>query len=314
MEKKKRYFIYQTTNLVNGKIYIGKHGTFDIEDRYFGSGPVLRRAIKKYGIENFEFKVLIELQNEEELRLLESMVVNEDFINRPDVYNCMIGGQGGDTWSRLDHGHSDETKKKLSERSKAAQQRPEVRQKISYAQKEAWKRIKANKEFYDDIQRRRSESAKLACKNRKPRFWSNDDRKKLSRSMTAYYDKVGRKHPRRIQQPYRIEGLTSKPSVYVTDGQHEFRIRKEEVDIYIQHGYKLGRNLNNRKSLARNQAMKDNSSGKGKVVVYNETLQQQRRIDPVELNNYLSDGWKRGYLYKKDDVLRYKEAQGKDVC
>ena len=227
------------------------------------------------------------------------MVVNEEFIKRPDVYNCMIGGQGGDTWTKLGHKHSEETKKKISECSKKALKRSDVRKKLSQSQKEAWKRIKTNKEFYDDIQRRRSESAKLAYKNRKQHCQTNESRQKISQALLAHYDKVGRKKSKYIAQPYRIQGLKSKPAVYVTNGQYEFRIRKEEVEIYLQHGYQLGRNPNNKKPLARNQIMKDNSSGKGKFIIHNDELQQLRRINPNELDEYLANGWKRGYLHKK---------------
>ena len=44
---KKHYLVYKTTNLVNGKIYIGKHETNDINDGYLGSGNLIRLAIKK---------------------------------------------------------------------------------------------------------------------------------------------------------------------------------------------------------------------------------------------------------------------------
>lgn len=93
--KQKHYLIYQTTNLVNGKIYIGKHETFNIEDNYFGSGNLIQAAIKKYGLENFEFKILIDLKSKEEMNLLEKMVVTEEFCKREDVYNIKIGGEGG---------------------------------------------------------------------------------------------------------------------------------------------------------------------------------------------------------------------------
>lgn len=96
---KKRYLVYQTTNLVNGKIYIGKHVTSNIEDNYFGSGNLIRAAIKKYGLENFEFKILFELQNEEEMNLLEKSVVTEAFCARKDTYNINVGGDGG--WSYI---------------------------------------------------------------------------------------------------------------------------------------------------------------------------------------------------------------------
>ena len=98
-ENKKHYLIYQTTNLVNNKIYIGKHITENIEDEYFGSGINIRRAIQKYGLENFEFKILMDLNNEEEMNLLEKCIVTEEFCNRKDTYNIMEGGSGG--WGYL---------------------------------------------------------------------------------------------------------------------------------------------------------------------------------------------------------------------
>lgn len=93
--KQKHYLIYQITNLVNGKIYIGKHETTNIEDNYFGSGNLIVAAINKYGLENFEFKILIDLKNREEMNLLEKMVVTEEFCARPDTYNIKVGGDGG---------------------------------------------------------------------------------------------------------------------------------------------------------------------------------------------------------------------------
>ena len=89
------YLIYKITNLVNGKMYIGQHKTDNLEDNYWGSGFCIRNAIKKHGIENFVFEVLIDLNNEEEMNLLEALVVNEEFIKRTDVYNLKTGGSRG---------------------------------------------------------------------------------------------------------------------------------------------------------------------------------------------------------------------------
>lgn len=54
-------FVYLTTNIVNGKIYVGQY-TFKADKRlnanYLGSGTVMEQAIKKYGRENFKRRIL----------------------------------------------------------------------------------------------------------------------------------------------------------------------------------------------------------------------------------------------------------------
>lgn len=62
-------FIYETTNNINGMKYIGqkiydKHGNWKI---YLGSGIYLKRAILKYGKENFSRKILEECDSKEDL-------------------------------------------------------------------------------------------------------------------------------------------------------------------------------------------------------------------------------------------------------
>lgn len=51
-------YIYKITNLLNGKIYVGKHTCKNIENLYYGSGVAIKSAIKKYGKENFKKDVL----------------------------------------------------------------------------------------------------------------------------------------------------------------------------------------------------------------------------------------------------------------
>jgi hypothetical protein len=52
------YLLYKTTNLINGKTYIGIHQTKNINDGYLGSGLYFLRAVKKYGKENFKREIL----------------------------------------------------------------------------------------------------------------------------------------------------------------------------------------------------------------------------------------------------------------
>lgn len=93
------YIIYQTTNLINGKKYIGKHRTNNLEDGYLGSGSLLMKAIQKYGKENFERKILYFCSSEKEMNQKESEIVNEEFLKRKDIYNLSLGGRG--SWDYL---------------------------------------------------------------------------------------------------------------------------------------------------------------------------------------------------------------------
>ena len=75
-------------NKINGKKYIGLHkGTED--DGYTGSGTVFNRAVKKYGIENFERKILYrEFTSKQNLYQKEFDIINElNAVFSLDYYN-----------------------------------------------------------------------------------------------------------------------------------------------------------------------------------------------------------------------------------
>jgi len=87
--------MYQITNKVNNKIYVGVHKTESLDDGYMGSGSIIRRAIDKHGISNFEKVILEHFDNSEAMYAKEKEVVDESFLERDDVYNLRRGGQGG---------------------------------------------------------------------------------------------------------------------------------------------------------------------------------------------------------------------------
>lgn len=105
-----KYIVYETTNLINGKIYVGIHKTKDpnIFDGYIGNGVYITQpytyqysktafqcAVKKYGPSNFKRKTLAVFNTIEEASDLEEQIVNEKFLARNDVYNMILGGLGG---------------------------------------------------------------------------------------------------------------------------------------------------------------------------------------------------------------------------
>lgn len=111
------HYVYEITNLVNGKKYIGKRSCkCPIEDdKYMGSGKLLKLAIGKYGIENFEKRIVTICRTEEYAYEQEHILISVyDAYNNENYYNLNTGGKGGMTGVRL----SEETKKKISEANK----------------------------------------------------------------------------------------------------------------------------------------------------------------------------------------------------
>lgn len=93
--KNNYYYLYQIVNKINGNIYVGVHRTTNMNDGYMGSGKLLKKAIKKYGVKNFEKIILKIFDSEKEMFASEAEIVNEDFVKRDDTYNITLGGLGG---------------------------------------------------------------------------------------------------------------------------------------------------------------------------------------------------------------------------
>lgn len=105
-----KYIVYQTTNKVNNKIYIGVHKTEnpDVFDGYLGCGVNIHMpssymkpntpfqyAVKKYGCDSFIRTTLKVFSTLKEAFDLERQIVDHDFLNRRDTYNVALGGGGG---------------------------------------------------------------------------------------------------------------------------------------------------------------------------------------------------------------------------
>jgi dissimilatory sulfite reductase (desulfoviridin) alpha/beta subunit len=90
--------------MLNGKIYIGKHQTKDLNDGYLGSGKLLKSAIEKYGIENFTKEILFQFDNEEAMNAKEAELVTEEFIKEDSNYNLCPGGKGGWGYNNTEEG------------------------------------------------------------------------------------------------------------------------------------------------------------------------------------------------------------------
>jgi len=218
------YLIYKITNLVNNKIYIGKHKTEDINDDYMGSGKILHRAIEKYGLDKFKKEILFECENEEDMNKKEAEIVDEEFVARLDTYNIKLGGQGGFDYINQNtnwNGFNYINQNKLNNKSN---------QHLISANK-----IKNNEEYMKEF------------------------KEKVSNGLKLYYSlhagtMKGKKH---TEESKRKIGLANSIShkgeknwnygncwIYNDELRISKLIKKDDIDIWIQKGWKKGRKIN----------------------------------------------------------------------
>jgi len=106
---KQNYYVYITTNEVNGKQYVGDHSTNYINDTYLGSGILIKKAILKYKSGNFKKEILEVCESKEEAFNKQEKYINEYNTLTPNGYN--ISPTGG-TWNK--GFHSENSRKKIS--------------------------------------------------------------------------------------------------------------------------------------------------------------------------------------------------------
>lgn len=97
------FFLYKIYNKINGKFYIGKTNNtakrwkqHEFESRN-NSNLLIHKAIRKYGIDNFEFTILSEFDTDKEV--CEEEIIQIKSSNKNMIYNIALGGNGGFTMS-----------------------------------------------------------------------------------------------------------------------------------------------------------------------------------------------------------------------
>lgn len=86
--------LYRVVDTVRGKFYIGKHGGRE-QRGYWGSGMRIKRHIKKYGLQDMKYEILV-IADEQYILDLERRYVTDEFIkSNPDCLNVCKGGMGG---------------------------------------------------------------------------------------------------------------------------------------------------------------------------------------------------------------------------
>ena len=131
--------IYKLTHKDSGKVYIGQskhlkrrlneHRRCEKSDDKKGSQSVVRRAIKKYSFDAFDFEIILYCQEGEYMNMMETKLIQFYDCLVPKGYNVRDGGnkvfmseEGRKRVSKANSGRivSEETRLKLSESGKKA--------------------------------------------------------------------------------------------------------------------------------------------------------------------------------------------------
>lgn len=201
------YCIYRITNKVTGKTYVGQHKYKKLDDNYMGSGVLLAKAKKKYGIENFTKTILefnistVELAND-----FEQMYILFERAKGKAEYNIARGGGGvvgverSEEWkrkiseARKGHITSEEQKRKISEALKGHTTSEETRKKLSEVRKgkkhgplseEHRRKIsEAHKGLHHSEEAKQKMKGRTAWnKGKKPYEMTEETRQKLSKAL-----------------------------------------------------------------------------------------------------------------------------------
>lgn len=236
-------YIYEVTNLVNNKKYIGKHRSSSFDENYKGSGKLIREALKKYGSKNFIVRLVDTASSRDELNEKEILYIAEcDAVNSDMYYNLSTGGDGGNFsgWHQSDYQKQIASKthkgKAISEEA-VKKIKDGIKHMSDEKKKERSDKCRANqlgKKQSAQTCQRKSES----LMGRRP---SKDTVIKMKQAQKKRAERLKSEGKNVFEKPF-----NAKDTVWVhkfnADGTKESHmVKSEELQTYIAIGYKKGR-------------------------------------------------------------------------
>ena len=191
------------------------HSTDNLEDGYMGSGKRLWFSLNYYGKENHTKEILEYCNTREELKNREREIVNEQLLEEDLCMNLIVGGEGG-------RGFTSDEQKENAKKSNA-------KQKILRETDPIWverykdNQSKGQKKVYDESRREK----------------------------TYFYDWNGKKHSdetrKKMSESSKGQGKGSTNSQFgtcwVTKGGNNKKIKKEELNQWVEDGWAKGRKI-----------------------------------------------------------------------
>ena len=234
-------YIYLTTNLVNGKRYVGQHLATEFDTKYKGSGTYIKNALNKYGWDNFSCEIIcwcatqIQLNEAEDnyIKLLDTMY--------PKGYNLKGGGANGK--------HSEEARKNNSKSCKKHWECKENREKMSEIKKRFWENIESrDKQREISLNRWENiETRKKASIAQKKRFENEEERikcgkgKKRGTETEETRKKKSLSHKKRFENPEERKKVSERNKNYYAN--EENRKKMSEILLNTEHTKKTSKKV-----------------------------------------------------------------------
>lgn len=257
-------YIYKTTNLVNGKQYIGRKTSSIFIPSYHGSGVHLLNAIAKYGKENFTTELLKECFDLNDLIESETQYIKlYDAVNDDNFYNHSYGGwnegflPGDANIAKLPENREKNSKshkgKKMPEGFGEHQRQIHLGKPSGMLGKhhsEATRKILSegtrnynlNRKDYNQVSEHHKGSKMMTDGVEQKWVYVDDIDEMLSK---GWY--IGSCKPRKRKQvtqksqlAHKNKGIQLRNTVWVHKGTEKHQINQDELEIYLNNGFSLG--------------------------------------------------------------------------
>lgn len=313
-------YIYKTTNLINGKMYIGQHkySGEGIDPKYYGGGTNLTKALKKYGKENFKVEILELCNNMDEMNEREKYwIAFYDAVKSNIFYNLDLGGNNSSP--------TPETREKIRNtiktthhlwphyggrgKKKSPEECERIR-KMNTGRPGYWKGKKLYPETVEKIRLN-----KIGRPSSKKGISVNEEIRQrlykyyLENVENGSFSFKGHKH---TEESKKIIGeksiLAVSGRIYIIKDNVEKRIKPEELENYLSNGWTKGR-LKERTAFhiegikANTGIRKINKNGVNK------------NVPKGEVDKWLAEGWKLGSIENRQPWSEErKKENGKRIA
>ena len=251
--------IYLITNLINGKQYIGQTTKIHLFNDYWGSGLLIKRAINKYGKENFKKEILKDNINSKlELDIFEKQYIQQYNTLIPIGYNISIGGNGGNLGPIINKIISKKKKGKI------------------FVVDEYGKKFQINIDNQDYISGKLKaiNGANISKSNKnRIRIYKNNTQKYILINQLDFHIKIGWKLGNIIPAAYT---KTTRKAMYNTITNESKFIKNAEVEQYLNAGWIFGNPYKKHQN---------------KKLYYNPITNEKKLISPNDIKFYIDLGW-----------------------